>query len=73
MFMSGPPENFTSEYHLVYYSCCEEPYPDITYTIRLTWTAMKDIIHYVTYNNMLQNTTPTNVLCIQLNTSVRLD
>ena len=27
-------EAFNSEYHLEYYSCCEEPYPDITYTIR---------------------------------------
>ena len=28
-------ESFTSKYHLVNYSCCEEPYPDITYTIRM--------------------------------------
>ena len=27
-------ESFTSTYHLIKYSCCEEPYPDITYTIR---------------------------------------
>ena len=27
-------EGFTSTYHLEHYSCCEEPYPDITYTIR---------------------------------------
>lgn len=28
-------EAFSSEYHLEHYSCCEEPYPDITYTIRI--------------------------------------
>ena len=28
-------ESFNSTYHMVYYSCCEEPYPDITYTIRM--------------------------------------
>jgi len=28
-------EDFTSWYHLKNYSCCEEPYPDITYIIRI--------------------------------------
>ena len=27
-------ESFSSEYNIIYYSCCPEPYPDITYTIR---------------------------------------
>ena len=28
-------ESFSSEYNITFYSCCPEPYPDITYTIRL--------------------------------------
>jgi len=28
-------EDFTSEKHMKFYSCCEEPYPDITYIIRI--------------------------------------
>jgi hypothetical protein len=28
-------QDFRSEYHMKMYSCCVEPYPDITYTIRL--------------------------------------
>ncbi|XP_023342572.1 neuronal acetylcholine receptor subunit alpha-10 isoform X2 [Eurytemora carolleeae] len=28
-------EDFSSDYHMKHYSCCEEPYPDITYTIRI--------------------------------------
>ena len=28
-------EGFVPERHIVYYSCCEEPYIDITYSIRL--------------------------------------
>ncbi|CAH0559898.1 unnamed protein product [Brassicogethes aeneus] len=27
--------SFSSEKHIVFYSCCPEPYPDITYTIKL--------------------------------------
>ena len=27
-------ESFSSEYNITFYSCCPEPYPDITYTIR---------------------------------------
>ena len=27
-------ESFSSDYNTIRYSCCEEPYPDITYIIR---------------------------------------
>ena len=43
-FQSFDNSNLWPRYHLKNYSCCEEPYPDITYIIR--WGTGFIILHY---------------------------
>ena len=61
-FQSFDNSNLWPRYHLKNYSCCEEPYPDITYIIR--WGTGFIILHYCHPSNE-QNTKTSAVLRLQ--------